>query len=197
MADDSDVGWPYRGRPETEPVRRQGVAMQFAFFFVLSLIVAAIHLFRDKRPRTANRVAEVLLLWLLVINVGVGGVFGFIGHTVFADRAAASIGWPAGNPFQFEVAVANLAIGVLAILCYWFRDQFWLATVIGNAVWQLGDAVGHIRQIIIANNWSPNNAGPALWADIAVPIILIALLLIAWRRHTPHGAHRALRHQPS
>ena len=108
--------------------------MQFAFFFVLSLIVAAVHLFRDKNPRTARRVAEVLLLWLLVINVGVGGVFGFIGHTVFADRAAASIGWPAGNPFQTEVAIANLAIGVLGILCYWFRDQFWLATVIGNAV---------------------------------------------------------------
>ena len=71
--------------------------MQFAFFFVLSLIAAAIHLFRDKRPRTPSRVAEVLLLWLLVINVGIGGVFGFIGHTVFADRPAASIGWPAGN----------------------------------------------------------------------------------------------------
>ena len=120
--------------------------MQFAFFFVLSLIVGAIHLFRDKRPRTASHVAEVLLLWLLVINVGIGGVFGFIGHAVFADRAAESIGWPTGNPFQFEVAVANLAVGVLGILCYWFRDQFWLATVIGNVVWQLGDAVGHIRQ---------------------------------------------------
>jgi hypothetical protein len=95
--------------------------MQFAFFFVLSLIIAAIHLFRDKRQRTASRIAEVLLLWLLVINVGVGGVFGFIGHTVFADRAAASIGWPAGNPFQTEVGIANLAFGVVGILCYWFR----------------------------------------------------------------------------
>ena len=51
--------------------------MQFAFFFVLSLIVAAIHLLRDKRPRTASHVAEVLLLWQLVIrlfaiNLGAG-----------------------------------------------------------------------------------------------------------------------------
>jgi hypothetical protein len=170
--------------------------MQFAFFFVLSLVVAAIHLFRGKRPRTASRIAEVLLLWLLVINVGVGGVFGFIGHTVFADRAAASIGWPAGNPFQAEVGIANLAFGVVGILCYWFRDQFWLATIIMSSVFQLGAAVGHIRQIIVANNWSPNNAGPALWADIAVPIILITLLVIA-RRHALHGAARPLRHQPS
>jgi uncharacterized protein DUF6790 len=170
--------------------------MQFYAFFILSLIVAVIHLLRDHRTRTTDRVAEVLLLWLLVINVGIGGLFGFIGHTVYADIAAASIGWPAGNPFQTEVAVANLAVGVLGILCYWFRDQFWLATVIGNAVWQLGDAVGHVRQIIVADNWSPNNAGSALYADVAVPVILIALLVIARRRTPSEAAHTTLRHQP-
>ena len=171
--------------------------MQFAFFFVLSLIAAAIHLFRDKQPRTASHVADVLLLWLLVINVGVGGVFGFIGHTVFADRAAASIGWPAGNPFQTEVGIANLAFGVVGILCYWFRDQFWLATIVVTSVFQLGAAVGHFRQIIVANNWSPNNAGPALWADIAFPIILIALLVIARRPAPKRAAHHTRWHQPS
>ena len=48
-------------------------------------------------------------------------MFGFIGHTAFADRTAAYIGWLADNPFQTEVAVANLAIGVLGILCYWVQ----------------------------------------------------------------------------
>jgi hypothetical protein len=170
--------------------------MQFYVFFVLTLVVAAIHLFRDTGPRTTGRVAEVLLLWFLVIYVGVGGVFGFIGHTVFADIAAVSIGWPAGNPFQTEVAVANLAIGVLGILCYWFRDQFWLATVVANAVWQLGDAVGHVQQIIVAHNWSPNNAGAALYNDIAIPIILVTLLVIT-ERHVPGEAkHPVLRQRP-
>jgi hypothetical protein len=156
--------------------------MQFYVFFVISLIVAAVHVLRDQQPRTSQRIAEIFLLWLLVIDIGVGGIFGFIGHTVFADRAAASIGWPAGNPFQAEVAVANLAIGVLGILCYWFRSEFWTATVIATAVWLLGDAGGHVQQIIVADNWSPNNAGAALYNDIAVPLILIALLVIARRR---------------
>jgi hypothetical protein len=162
--------------------------MQFYLFFVLSVIAAAIHLVRDRNPRTFRRVAEIFLLWLLVIFVGLGGVFGFIGHTVFADRAAASIGWPAGNPFQTEVAVANLAFGVLGVLCYWFRSEFWLATVIGSSVWQLGDAVGHVQQIVVANNWSPNNAGPALYADVLVPLILITLLVIA-RQRQPDVVH--------
>ena len=72
--------------------------MFLALLFVLSLIVAAIHLIRDTHPRTPNRIAEIVLLWFLVLLVGVGGVFNFIAHTVYADTTAASIGWPAGNP---------------------------------------------------------------------------------------------------
>ncbi len=160
--------------------------MQFYFFFIVSLIVATVHLYRDKQPRTGTRIASIFLLWLLVIDVGAGGVFGFIGHTVFAEQAAASIGWPAGNPFQTEVAVANLAVGTLGLLCYWLRAQFWIATVIATSVWLLGDAVGHIQQIIVANNYHPNNAGVAvLFNDIGIPLILIALLVY----HLYAGGH--------
>ena len=152
--------------------------MLFIFFFIVSLIVAAVNLYRDKEPRTRTRIVQIFLLWILVIDIGIGLVFGFIGHTVFADRTAASIGWPAGNPFQTEVAIANLAFGTLGILCYWFRGQFWTATVIGASVWLLGDAVGHIYQIIVAQNYAPNNAGAALFFQaIGVPLILIALLV--------------------
>ncbi len=151
--------------------------MQFYFFFVVSLVVAGVHLYRDRQPRTGRRIAEVVLLWLLVIDIGIGGVFGFIGHTVFAERAAASIGWPAGNPFQFEVAVGNLSLGTLGILCYWLRGNFWIATVIGSSVFLLGAAAGHIQQIVVAHNYAPNNAGAALYNDIVVPLILLALLV--------------------
>jgi uncharacterized protein DUF6790 len=171
--------------------------MLFLFFFIIGLVVGAIHLLRDKQPRTAGHVAEVLLLWLLVINTGVAGVVTFIAHTAFADSTALSIGWPTGNPFQTEVAVANLAIGVLGILCYWFRDNFWLAAVVGSSVFQLGAAVVHIRDIIVANNWAPNNAGVTLYTDIGIPIVLIVLLVIAWRHAPQRVAHRSLRHQPS
>src|SRR5918911_3353949 len=151
--------------------------MQFYFFFILSLVVAAVHVYRDRQARTGRRIAEIVLLWLLVIDIGVGGIFGFIGHTVFADRAAASIGWPAGNPFQTEVAVANLAVGVLGVLCYWLRDNFWVATVIANSVFQLGAAVVHINQIMVAHNYQPDNAGIVLYTDILVPLVLVALLV--------------------
>jgi hypothetical protein len=76
-------------------------------FLVLALVVGAVHLYLDKQPRTKGRVAEIFLLSFLVITVGIGHVFFFISHTVFADATAASIGWAPGNPFQIEVAVAT------------------------------------------------------------------------------------------
>jgi hypothetical protein len=147
------------------------------FFLVLGLVVGAVHVYLDKQPRTKGRVAQIFLLWMLVITVGLASVFAFIGHTVFAESTAASIGWPAGNPFQSEVAVANLTIATLGILCYWIRGNFWVATVIAFSVQWLGAAVVHIRDIVVAANYAPNNAGMTLYLDILMPMILIALLV--------------------
>jgi hypothetical protein len=45
----------------------------FIILFALSFVVAGVHIYRYKEPRTGGRVAEILLLWLLVINTGFGG----------------------------------------------------------------------------------------------------------------------------
>jgi len=156
---------------------RKGPKLLSLVFLVLGLVVGAAHLYLDKQPRTKGRVAQIFLLWFLVITVGVLSVFFFISHTVFADMTATSIGWPAGNPFQSEVAVANLTIGTLGILCYWMRGNFWVATVIAFSVQWLGAAVVHIRDIVVAANYAPNNAGMTLYLDILMPMILIALLV--------------------
>jgi hypothetical protein len=159
-------------------------------FLVLGLVVGAVHVYLDKQPRTKGRVAQIFLLWFLVVTVGIGSVAFFIGHTVFADWTAACIGWPAGNPFQFEVAVANLTIGTLGILCYWIRGNFWVATVIAFSVQWLGAAVVHIREIVDAANYAPNNAGMTLYLDILMPLILIALLV--YYRHLSGHEHERI-----
>jgi hypothetical protein len=156
---------------------------------VLGLAVGAVHVYLDKQPRTRARVAETFLLWFLVVTVGIGSVFFFIAHTVFADTTAASIGWPAGNPFQSEVAVANLTIATLGILCYWIRGNFWVATVIAFSVQWLGAAVVHIRDIVVAANYAPNNAGLTLYLDILMPAILIALLVYYHRVNEHERLH--------
>ena len=75
-------------------------------------------------------IVESFLLWFLVIIVGIGSLWAFVGHTFVAYDVARSIGWPTGNSFQFEVALHNLAVGVIGVLCFWVRSDFWSATVI-------------------------------------------------------------------
>jgi hypothetical protein len=58
-----------------------------------------------------------------------------------------------------QVGMADLTVGVLGVLCVWIRGNFWLATAIVNAVWLLGDAIGHLRQMVLHNNHAANNAG--------------------------------------
>jgi len=96
------------------------------------------------RAPNLRRVAECLLSWSLPLNVGLMGIFFFLGHTARAKETAEEIGWPAGNPFQTEVGIANLAFGVLGLLCARFRGLFWFATAVGHAVFMLGAAAGHV-----------------------------------------------------
>ena len=155
--------------------------MSFLIFIVLALIVAAVHLFRERHHLTRGRIPEILLLWLLVIAVGLGSILAFFGHTVFAASTAEAIGWPTGNPFQTEVGVANLAIGTLGILSYWIRGNFWIAAVIATSIWLLGAAAIHVREMVGEGNYNPGNAGVVFYMDIIGPLLLIALLIYSRR----------------
>lgn len=150
--------------------------MEMTYIFVLiTLVGAVLHLFLSKSPKTKNRVFEVFSLWFLFIMVGIGSIWAFVGHVFLSNTIAAMIGWPAGNPFQLEVGVANLSYGLLGILCLKFRDNFWLATIIAVSVFYLGAAYIHITNIMQTGNIAPGNAGYALYIDILIPIILICL----------------------
>jgi len=152
--------------------------MDFLYIWIaLTLIVALLILFVGKKPKTKNRVIESFLLALLVVMVGLSSIWAFMGHTFMAAQIAASIGWPAGNPFQFEVAMANLSYGILGLLCLKFRDNFWTATVIAVSVFYWGAAYGHLMDIIQHANYAPGNAGAVLYFDIILPIVLIVLLV--------------------
>ncbi len=112
--------------------------MYIIVFFVIALVGAGIHLALDKQPRTGKRIVEIFLLWVLVICVGVNGLFAFYGHAFRADETARAIGWPTGSPFQFEIAITNLVLGILGILRIWIRGTFWYATGFAQAIFGLG-----------------------------------------------------------
>ena len=151
--------------------------MLILVFLVIALVGAGIHLALQKQPRTGKRLVEIVLLWVLVVCVGINGLFDFYGHAFRADETARLIGWPTGNPFQFEVAIADLVFGILGILCIWIRGTFWYAAGLAGVLFGLGAAYGHIVQMVVYGDYAPYNAGLFLYSEIAVSLLILGLLL--------------------
>ena len=108
--------------------------------------------------------------------VGVLMIWAAVGHVFFAKEVSASIGWQS-NGFQWEVAMADLALGILGIMAStdtYINNDFTLATLIFATIFMWGAAGNHLKEIIINKNYNPGNAGPVLYIDAIVPIILLA-----------------------
>src|ERR1700761_3547531 len=147
------------------------------FFAVLALVAASLHVaFLPHRRRNGAAIAGTYLIYLLFIYVGLMGLLTAYAHVFRPVQTSASIGW-ATSPYEYEVGMADLTVGVLGVLCFWFRGNFWLATAIANAVWLLGDALGHIQQMILAKNHAANNSGIFLVAEIITPLVILLLAL--------------------
>lgn len=159
--------------------------MIWFFYFIAASLGFGLHLWFSRGPRSAGRVVEVALLYLLVFFAGVAGLVSALAHTFWAAQIARQIGWAPGSPFQFEVAMANLAFGMLGIMCIWQRGNFWTATGVGRSVYLWGCAYGHVKDMLVAGNYAPYNVGPVLWFnDLAIPLVILGLLL-ARRRLAP------------
>jgi len=152
---------------------------------VVALVVATIHLYVSKQPRTARRKLDLYLLYTLVVGVGAGGLFGAMGHLFAPDRVAEQLGWATGSPFQTEVGLFDLAFGVLGICCIWIRGQWWYAVTVGWTVFAVGAGINHLLLTGEAQGGALN-AGSVL-PDLIVPALLIVLLVV---RHRLAGSAR-------
>jgi hypothetical protein len=145
-----------------------------AVLFLLALLIAA-------ATRRGGPVPERLLSWILLLPIGVTGLWAGAFHVFLPKTAASLIGWQV-SPFQFEVGMADLAIGVTACIAFWRDLSFKAAAVCAASVFLLGDAIGHMREMVMTGNFAPGNAGVPFYMDIIAPLSSIALLFVASRR---------------
>jgi hypothetical protein len=165
----------------------------FVAMWLLLLVGWAVHTLVDRHPdrRTAPRVVELALLWLLVVG-GAWTVLGGLSHLgPNSDRTAAGIGY-APSMFQWEVGWGDIAVGVLGIGCAWprLRGSWLTAAVVALVISFGGDAVGHVMQLVAHDNRAPAN----LWAlpsDVIQPLLAIGLLVAYRRTHRPAGDRAA------
>jgi len=118
-----------------------------------------------------------LLQWMLSLGLGLPSLWAALSHAVFSERVAQSIGW-APNPFQKEIAGANLGIGLGAIAASVLGPEAAWAMTVMAAGFLLGAASVHIADMVRRKNFAINNAGPIFWWDILTPLTLLILLLL-------------------
>jgi hypothetical protein len=162
---------PLAGDHRPSPVER--LAGLIVYLPVLGFVVDFVIRLVGGTDDWQSEALESALIWL----VGVNGVMLASGHLLDPGRTAARIGWPM-SPFQFEVGLTNLLLGVLGLMAGWFDRDFWLATIVAFSVYMLGAAAGHVRSMVRERNFAPGNAGYIFWYDVLVPVLLIVLYVV-------------------
>jgi hypothetical protein len=137
-------------------------------------------------PCKTNRALfyERYLLCVSFFSIAIIGIlFGFIPHVFFADSTAVKIGWPTGSPFQFEVGIHDGCWGVLALLSFWFRGSFLLATCIGWSLFLIGAGYGHLRDTLLHSNYAPYNV-QFIAGDFIPAIVLLILAYLFYKNNS-------------
>jgi hypothetical protein len=148
--------------------------------FLLALVIAW---FTSRRARSK---ADHYLRWLLLLAVGVDGLWAGLYHILAPETAASFIGWQV-SPFQFEIGVADTALGITAVVSFWRSLDFRAAVVVFASLFYAGVVYGHIHDAAVAQNFAPGNVGIMLVISILRPLLLAWLLWQAVRDRKSQG----------
>jgi hypothetical protein len=146
--------------------------------WVAALAAAGIAVWRGPRPVARAFVIDRLLRYLFVFPLGLLGLWAFVGHVFFPAQSAAAIGW-ADSPFQFEVGVANLGIGLASLYAAFKGFEARLAASLAGAAFLMGAGIIHVTDIGTVGDLAPGNAGPNLVTDFLTPIATLVLLYLS------------------
>lgn len=150
----------------------------YRFGYYIPIIFVVIYTLSDIYSGSKNDWNKYLFENLIEIGFGYQMLFFGIFHIFFGDKIAGFIGWGKGSPFQFEVGLADAAMGVLGIMCGYYTGEFWLATIVMGSIFLWGCVIGHIRDMIKNKNFNPGSAGFVFWWGLLMPIALIALYIM-------------------
>jgi hypothetical protein len=152
--------------------------------WLVALACAGVATWQGPQPIGRSFVIDRLLRYLFLFPLGLLGLWAFLGHVFFPEQSAASIGW-APSPFQYEVGVANLGLGLASLYAAFRGFEARIATAIAAACFLIGAGVVHIRDIFVTGNLAPGNAGPIMVTDFLTPVAVLALLFFANGKRRP------------
>jgi hypothetical protein len=137
-----------------------------------------IAIWRGPRPVKRGFVIDRLLRYLFFFPLGLQGLWAFVGHVFFPAQSAAAIGW-SDSPFQFEVGMANLGLGLASLYAAFRGFEARLTASLVAASFLIGAGLFHIGDLVGSGNFAPGNAGPIMVTDFVTPIAVLLLLFLA------------------
>jgi hypothetical protein len=70
---------------------------------------------------------------------------------------------------------------ITGCVAFWGSWAFRAAAVSAASIFLLGNAIGHVHQMVAAGNFAPGNAGLPFYMDIICHLLAIALLIASRR----------------
>lgn len=140
------------------------------------------------RRRPGRNASQTLAL--LLLPVGVEMLWAGLTHVLFPETAARFIGWQV-SPFQFEVGVGEIAMGITAVASFWCGLAFKAAAICYAVLFYAGVAIGHVHQAVSADNLAPGNFGALLLETVIKVVVLPVLLWLATREQDSAATARA------
>ena len=147
--------------------------MFFILLYGLMIVLATLHLALTKKPRTLYHISKIFLLYFL-FGIGLSSLNAYMFHVFFTSTSPAL----STNLFQYQLGMAYLGIGILGILCLFLRENFWLATIIMNTVFNWGIAVRYLSLMLKSHEYKLSGTGLLFDLYILVPLITIILYVI-------------------
>lgn len=165
----------------------QFIGLALSNFSLTFLIIAAITTAVSVGRRGRRYLWEAAIAYYCLFGIGFSFLYNFVMHVFFGATTAAFIGW-ADSPFQAEVGWASLGFAVVGFLAFGRGFEMRLAAIVGPAVFSWGAAIGHVYQMITADNFAPGNAGLVFWFDILGPLLGFVLLWLRYRESAEAAA---------
>jgi hypothetical protein len=127
---------------------------------------------------------EIVYRWLALFPLGGTFIYLFVLNAYYPDMVNTTLGWKP-SPFQYEVAVADLALGILAILSFNASYGFRLATVLASSLFLIGCALNHIDLVIVQGTVNTGDIGAWLWmTDLIMPLLMLLTIMGLSRNRT-------------
>ena len=122
-------------------------------------------------------VCSTLLLHQFVVTFGLLGIIGTITNIIKAEDNAKALGWP-GGPFQIKYGFSQLGLGVMGVMCIWFRGGFWLGTLVSMYIYGVSGLWAHIAEMKRQGKATVNDVGNLI-IDVIYQIMLTVLSVYA------------------